>query len=1137
MLFAAAVTRRVLHPPANGEPPWTIPLRAGTTRKEGETVKRALPVWSIVVATFHPRLLARFTICLLLVLTSPALLAADTPQDDARKASLTPDQIDSIRDWADKTDKLKSFQETLLKALDENTFNDRFKKHFDRLGEWTERVKLITALLNVKEGEYLKSKIKSEAQKAIWKQVANRLPVHLVKGLDAFSWAKTGMELFKDFVVDPALLDYGLDFYSHNRKENGLDPEDAIINTPALGTAGIELRKSFMKQLGPDAFVKGKEGKQLLPRWEKYFNANFNRFLAAWYETEYQKRLLAEAKESLAKEKKKLLEQEDELIEQVIEYLKALPKEELDQPEDGFGKPDGATSDADEHSRPPAQDHSITFGRPFLAPSQSAYDVGDEIHIGLPYELTGLLEDGSLELVRKFRITGKFAGFPGEGEWVTGQTTAAAGAEIYSQSFQVLPEFPSGEYRIEIVFEAAGIAIEPPPALSFRVSGLYAGAVYMLQEGENLIEQCQPFDAEALLQQVPAAVRSKTSPLYVALGDRAAYAIERVQAAVGQMAANLENLRLAEDLLNHCQIENSIKALDALRLAGLPEGCAEPVRSEAGALKARADERVAARAKMRELLAAGERDLAACRFSDAAAAGRDPVFGSGPECEEEASLAAEATALALKAEKREKARHAIEEQLGKGESALAEGRPDEATALAKQVIAAIERDPAEVCYPDQRARAVAFLAPPARQGVVAVAITGARQALQGQQLQMGSAITVDGVPVQDDDSYAYRWEGADGKSVTGKKSVTFTPRSPGDKVLRLTVTDPQGGSATSAATIFVPKLLQVSIGADKAEAVSGEKVSVTASIAGEEELCPCTFAWRAAGIGQTFTAKSVWFGYRQPGQYAVTLEVKDRFGQAASASHVLAVKEGAAGNTPGPAVSLKDPKEEERESLRRERERYQDQERERLEREQQRLERERQEQARRVEQERARREEERRRQAAEAERLRREQQERARRADDDEFFGDLRNRQEGSGGKSGSSLGDALFNAIDQIGRANQEQRRESERIEREWQKGRRELEERSRQEQEQRERQERQERARQEAARAKCEKEKQALRERLAGWQKGLDCLEEGKRKHPGNWLDCNGHWTMRDREVEIRDHRQWISNGRSRLDSLYCE
>jgi hypothetical protein len=331
--------------------------------------------------------------------------------------------------------------------------------------------------------------------------------------------------------------------------------------------------------------------------------------------------------------------------------------------------------------------------------------------------------------------------------------------------------------------------------------------------------------------------------------------------------------------------------------------------------------------------------------------------------------------------------------------------------------------------------------PPARKGVLTVTITGPRQGLLDQPLHLGSAVTLDGAPLLDGAAYAYRWGSADGKSVTGQKSVTLIPRIPGEKVLRLTVTDPQGRSARAAATISVPVRLQVSIAADKAEAIAGDKVTTTAAINDEAALCPCTFAWRAVGIGQTFTGKSVWFGYHKPGQYAVTLDVKDRFGQTASAAHTIAVKAGA-DSAPAPAVSPTD--QSERESLRRERERFQAREKERMERA-------RQEQARREEQERARLEEARR--YAEAERLRREQEalrQRQESREDNDFFGDLRNRPEGAGG----TFADRLINAVDQIGRANEEHRRESERIEREWQEERRRQDEQLEREQRQREQQ-----------------------------------------------------------------------------------
>ncbi|MDP3846622.1 MAG: PAN domain-containing protein [Pseudomonas sp.] len=47
---------------------------------------------------------------------------------------------------------------------------------------------------------------------------------------------------------------------------------------------------------------------------------------------------------------------------------------------------------------------------------------------------------------------------------------------------------------------------------------------------------------------------------------------------------------------------------------------------------------------------------------------------------------------------------------------------------------------------------------------------------------------------------------------------------------------------------------------------------------------------------------------------------------------------------------------------------------------------------------------------------------------------------------------------------------------------------------------------------------------EQIAGWRATLECLEEGARKYPNYWQDCNGNWTMRSRDVEIAYYRNLL-------------
>jgi hypothetical protein len=71
-------------------------------------------------------------------------------------------------------------------------------------------------------------------------------------------------------------------------------------------------------------------------------------------------------------------------------------------------------------------------------------------------------------------------------------------------------------------------------------------------------------------------------------------------------------------------------------------------------------------------------------------------------------------------------------------------------------------------------------------------------------------------------------------------------------------------------------------------------------------------------------------------------------------------------------------------------------------------------------------------------------------------------------------------------------------------------------------------------AAKAKADADRVALAQRIAGWQKGLACLEEGARKFPKYWQDCNGNWTMGSRDVAIENLRRLIREAQANVAKL---
>src|SRR5262249_47754508 len=113
----------------------------------------------------------------------------------------------------------------------------------------------------------------------------------LYKAVSWFTWAKKGMELFKDFVFDPWLEGQQMETYAARRDE-GSEPADAF----ASGFGWGHTRERVLKQLEREGFnmkilwVNGEKGK-LSPAWE----AHLERFVIASFEHEYARKLISRA--------------------------------------------------------------------------------------------------------------------------------------------------------------------------------------------------------------------------------------------------------------------------------------------------------------------------------------------------------------------------------------------------------------------------------------------------------------------------------------------------------------------------------------------------------------------------------------------------------------------------------------------------------------------------------------------------------------------------------------------------------------------------------------------------------------------------------------------------------------------------
>jgi hypothetical protein len=140
--------------------------------------------------------------------------------------------------------------------------------------------------------------------------------------LNGFAWAKTGMELFKTFVFDPYFMSYAIDTYSQNR-DAGLGRGLSMANIRAWGNIQQQLLAKFREQYGDAAFEDtSPSGLVLLPRWRE----NFDRFVNAYLENEYQKRKFKEAQEEARRKKAELVSQKTDYERQILEWMEEISK-------------------------------------------------------------------------------------------------------------------------------------------------------------------------------------------------------------------------------------------------------------------------------------------------------------------------------------------------------------------------------------------------------------------------------------------------------------------------------------------------------------------------------------------------------------------------------------------------------------------------------------------------------------------------------------------------------------------------------------------------------------------------------------------------------------------------------------------
>ncbi|MBI5867339.1 MAG: hypothetical protein HZB43_03485 [candidate division Zixibacteria bacterium] len=98
------------------------------------------------------------------------------------------------------------------------------------------------------------------------------------------TWAKSGMELFKDVVFDPMVEQSQIDTYIGLR-DAGNSPEDSYAGVRGLGYSIERAKAEFKKQYGDNVFQEGTN--DLLPKWE----GRFLQFVKAGFESKYLEKL------------------------------------------------------------------------------------------------------------------------------------------------------------------------------------------------------------------------------------------------------------------------------------------------------------------------------------------------------------------------------------------------------------------------------------------------------------------------------------------------------------------------------------------------------------------------------------------------------------------------------------------------------------------------------------------------------------------------------------------------------------------------------------------------------------------------------------------------------------------------------
>jgi PKD repeat protein len=162
----------------------------------------------------------------------------------------------------------------------------------------------------------------------------------------------------------------------------------------------------------------------------------------------------------------------------------------------------------------------------------------------------------------------------------------------------------------------------------------------------------------------------------------------------------------------------------------------------------------------------------------------------------------------------------------------------------------------------------------------------------------------------DQTGLVYAWDFGDGARGSGPM-VSHSYPQPGDYVLRLTVSDKDGGQGSDTATVRVTAVNQAPLAVVSApsQGLVGEMLDLSGDASNDGDGYITSYAWDF-GDGMTGVGVNVTHSYSAAGSYQVILTVTDNAGLTASAPHTIQIEFPAPLNLPpvavisGPGTSL-----------------------------------------------------------------------------------------------------------------------------------------------------------------------------------------------------------------------------------------